>query len=89
MNTPKFSFFLVHSSGYRALGACHKQREGYVMFRLHHPDAQVFDEIGRRKSFEYVGGMANDEIQNMIESGEWEIESSYPFEEVEDVAEMA
>jgi hypothetical protein len=88
MNTPRFSFFLVHKSGFRALGASHKQREGYVMFRIHHPDAQVVDEIGRRKSFEYVGGIGNDEIQDMIESGEWEIESSYPFEEA-DVVEVA
>lgn len=80
MTEPDFRFYLIHKSGYQVLGATEKQENGYVMFRLYHPSAQVYGAMGQRSNVQYVGGLGNDQIQNMIESGEWEIAASDPFE---------
>jgi hypothetical protein len=83
MNVQDFKFFLIHRSGYRALGASRKIGNGYLMFRIHHPSANVYDALGTRKPYECVGGIASDDIQQMIESGEWDIASDSPYEQVE------
>lgn len=83
MEGQEFKFYLIHRSGYRALGASRKIGNGYLMFRIHHPSANVYDAFGMRKPFECVGGIANDDIQYMIESGEWDIAANNPYEEGE------
>ena len=74
-----FRFFLIHKEGYRVLGARRRGENGYVMFRLLHPNAQVYDAAGERKQITYLGDIDADEIQSMIESGEWDIARSSPF----------
>lgn len=80
MSMLDFKFFLIHKEGYRVLGARSKEDDGYVMYSLVHPNAQVFDAAGVRKQMTYLGDLENDEIQTMLESGEWDIARSSPFD---------
>jgi len=75
-----FRFFLIHKEGYRVLGARRTKNDGYVMYRVLHPNAQVYDTTGERKLMTYFGDVDGDEIQMMLESGEWDIARSSPFE---------
>lgn len=79
MEKPRFLFYLVHKDGYQVLGAGRKGASGYVMFQLFHPHAQVFNDAGQRRYFQRVDDLPGDTIQEMIESGEWDVAGTSPY----------